>query len=394
MQRLHIPLISHAFTRTTLVALAAAGAAATASAQSSVAVFGILDTALTWGRGTGAGSADRFQVSTGSYNTSRIGFRGTEDLGGGLSASFWLEAGLNTDDGTGQASNTNNQSNGGGASGSCTVTGATPAAAGTPVACSSTVALNGTQSVTFNRRSTVSLAGNWGEIRLGRDYVPQYWNRSTFDPFGVVGVGQNVIHTLAITGVTSVRASNSVGYLLPRTLGGFYGQAMYYAGENLSSAATHRDGSGYGVRLGFTSGPFNMAVATGSTRYAAGRVRQSNVGGQWNFGVGRLMAQYEAEANGANEAKGWLVGGLVPVGPGEVRLAYSRMTIDPASSAMDRRSSKVAVGYVHNLSKRTALYGTLAHVSNSGGATLGLGGSVTAANSSSRGLDVGIRHSF
>jgi predicted porin len=48
---------------------------------------------------------------------------------------------------------------------------------------------------TFARRSTVSLSGGFGEVRLGRDYSPSFWNDSVFDPFGVIGVGTNLIHT-------------------------------------------------------------------------------------------------------------------------------------------------------------------------------------------------------
>lgn len=354
-----------------LLALAVLAAAGSASAQSSLTLFGIVDATLTWGRGSGPGSSDRFQLTNSGYNSSRLGFRGTEDLGGGLSASFWLEMGMNNDDGSGQNTNVNNQATG------------------------TSTATAGTQGLTFGRRSTVSLAGNWGEVRLGRDYSPQFWNRTVFDPFGTNGVGTNIIHSLGITGVTAVRASNSVGYFLPATMGGFYGQAMYYAGENQSNAgATHRDGTGYGARLGYAAGPFNIAAATGYTRYAAGGAHQSNIGGQWDFGFARVMAQYEGESVGPNEAKGWLIGGNLPVGPGEVRLAYSRLTVDPAGAGAQPRSSKVAVGYVHNLSKRTALYTTYAHVSNSGGATFALGGAITAANNASSALDLGIRHSF
>ena len=57
-------------------------------------------------------------------------------------------------------------------------------------------------------------------------------------------------------------------------------------------------------------------------------------------------------------------------------------------------SDKFAIGYVHNLSKRTALYGTYARVSNSGGAAQALNGATTAANGSSNGFDLGVRHAF
>jgi predicted porin len=354
-----------------LLALAVLAAAGSASAQSSVTLFGIVDATLTWGRGNGAGSADRFQLTNSGYNSSRLGFRGTEDLGGGMSASFWLEMGFNNDDGTGLNTNINNQPNG------------------------QATAPAGTQGLTFGRRSTVSLASGWGELRLGRDYVPQFWNRTLFDPFGTNGVGTNLIHNLSITGVTAVRASNSIGYFLPANLGGFYGQIQYYAGENRSDAgATHRDGNGAGARLGFASGPFNVAAATGITHYAAGDVRQSNIGGSWDFGMARLLAQYERERNNGDKASGWLVGSLIPVGPGEVRVSYARFKSDPAGAGLEPRSSKIALGYVHNLSKRTALYATYAHVKNSNGAKFALGGAVTAANNGSNGVDLGMRHSF
>ena len=351
-----------------LIALAVMAAAGAASAQSSVTLFGIVDATLAWGR---ADNSHRFQLTNSGYNSSRLGFRGTEDLGGGMSASFWLEAGMSNDDGRGAATNTNNQASGGALAG-----------------------INGSQGLTFNRRSTVSLAGNWGEVRLGRDYTPQFWNLTVFDPFGTNGVGTSQILNSIITGVTAVRASNSIGYFLPRNLGGFYGQAQYYTGEN-GPGLLHDDGKGLGARIGFASGPFNVAAAFSRTRYAAGNVHQNNIAGQWDFGVAKLMAQYERDENGSVDGRGWLLGSLIPVGAGEIRVAYSRYTADTnIAGAADPRTNKWALGYVHNLSKRTALYTTWAHVSNKGGAAQALNGSVTAINGSSSGLDLGIRHSF
>ncbi|MHB1123150.1 MAG: porin [Ramlibacter sp.] len=346
-----------------LIALAVlASAAGAASAQSSVTLFGIVDAGIQVGRGEGAGSSDRVQLASGGYSTSRLGFRGTEDLGGGMSASFWLEAGLNADNGTGQGTNTNNQASG------------------------------GSGGFAFGRRSTVSLAGGWGELRLGRDYTPQFWNLAVFDPFGTVGVGAAQTLGSIITGATAVRASNTIGYFLPGKLGGFYGQFQYYMGENAQNgAATEDDGTGMGLRIGFANGPFNVAFATSRTEYAAGDVRQSNIGGQWDFGIARAMAQYTRDENGAIDGKGWLLGGLFPVGAGEIRASYSRYEAD---SVGNPESKKLALGYVHNLSKRTAVYTTYARVKNSGGAASAVGGAVTAPNNNSSGFDLGLRHSF
>jgi predicted porin len=186
--------------------------AGSAYAQSSVTLFGIVDAVLQVGRGS---VANRTQLGNSGYDGSRLGFRGTEDLGGGMSASFWLEAGMNNDTGVGNATNTNNQASGGALAG-----------------------LNGSQGLTFNRRSTVSLAGNWGEIRLGRDYTPQFWNVTIFDPLASNGVGAGQVLSSNIAGATLVRASNSIGYFIPPNLGGFYGQVQYYLGENAKTSTT------------------------------------------------------------------------------------------------------------------------------------------------------------
>jgi predicted porin len=348
-----------------LIALAALAAVGAASAQSSVTMFGIVDIAAKYGRGD---TADRIGIDPNGYNTSRLGLRGTEDLGGGLSASFWLESEILPDTGEGGATNTNNQTTGVGA------------------------AVTGRQGIMFNRRSTLSLAGGFGELRLGRDYVPQFWNFSVFDPFGTTGVGTNMAHTANNRGVTAVRASNSVGYFLPANLGGIYGQAQYYLGENLNNVgATEDDGDGYGVRLGYAAGPLNVAVAYGRTKYAAGDVKSANVGGSYDFGMARLLAFYNQDEAGTVERKGWLLGTLVPVGAGEIRASYSVSDED----GTDNKASKIALGYVHNLSKRTAVYTTVARIKNEGPTyAFQLNGAAGPAGSNSTGVDLGVRHSF
>jgi predicted porin len=351
-----------------LIALAVMAAAGAASAQSSVTLFGIVDATFAYGKGS---VTKRYQLTNSGYNSSRLGFRGTEDLGGGMSASFWLEAGVNNDNGSGAATNTNNQASGGALAG-----------------------MNGSQGLTFNRRSTVSLAGGWGEFRLGRDYSPQFWNLTVFDPFGTNGVGTTQTLNSIITGVTAVRASNSYGYFLPPNLGGFYGQIQYYMGENPAPGATDKDGTGLGARVGFASGPFNVALALSRTEYAAGDVKQNNIGGQWDFGMAKLQGHISRDENGVVEGSGWLIGGLIPVGAGEIRVAFSQYTTDLGLGGSDPKSRKIALGYVHNLSKRTAVYTTIARVRNSGGAASALNGSVTGANASSTGFDLGVRHAF
>jgi len=358
-----------------LIALAAlASFAGVASAQSSVTLFGVVDATLMHGSGS---IANKTQLVNSGYNSSRLGFRGTEDLGGGMSASFWLEAGMNNDNGTGAATNTNNQASGGAAAGQA-----------------------GSQGLTFNRRSTVSLAGGWGELRLGRDYTGTFFNVGSFDPFGYNGVGTNVIALrgiLSTNSTVSVRASNAIGYFTPGNLGGFYGQAQYYLGENLSNAVNKDDGRGANLRLGFATGPFNVAIGYNKINLTSAGglnndIKTWNLGGQYDFGVAKLMGNYQHDdQNNFGTGKGWELGGLIPIGAGEIRIAYSTYKVDVGASP---KAKLWALGYDYNLSKRTALYATYGHLNNSGGSAIALQGASTGANTTSNGFDIGVRHAF
>ena len=379
-----------------LIALAVLAAAGTASAQSSVTLFGIVDATIQRVSNSGGPSVTRLHNS--GESSSRLGFRGTEDLGGGMSASFWLEAGVNNDDGTGQTTTTNNQF--ASAPGTALVSGAGGL---------NNRASNGTGLV-FNRRSTVSLAGGFGEIRLGRDYTPQFWNLTVFDPYGTVGVGTNLMTSLNISGPTSVRASNTIGYFLPGNLGGFYGQIQHYRGENPSNVANSGDGNGTAFRFGYAAGPVNVAVASGRTSYAlvaapaagqpAGSTRATNIAGSWDLGFMKLMAQASRDRadalTGEVKGKGYLLGATAPVGAGVVKLAVSQYTTDVVTGT-DPRARKIALGYVHNLSKRTAVYTTVARVSNNATSAVSVFTGAAGApslGSKSTGYDLGIRHSF
>ncbi|GAC1530983.1 MAG: porin [Ramlibacter sp.] len=375
-----------------LIALAVLAAAGAASAQSSVTLFGIVDATLERVSNKGGGSVTR--VTSSGESTSRLGFRGTEDLGAGMSASFWLEAGLQNADGQGQATNSNNQVSGTGAG------------------------VAGRQGLTFNRRATVSLGGGFGEIRIGRDYNPAFWNLTVFDPYGTVGVGATQTLNSILNFPTAVRTSNTIGYFLPGDLGGFYGQAQIYRGGNSSalggvgnpSNPASSDGNGAAVRVGYSAGPLNVALASARTKYSLtapgatlGTTRQSNLGASWNFGVATLMGQVTrdtAETLAGNaRGRGYLLGATAPVGAGVIKASYSQYTLGAPAAAgtTDPRAKKFALGYVHNLSKRTAVYTTLARVRNNGTSSASVFPGVAAggaAGSSSTGYDLGIRHSF
>jgi predicted porin len=326
--------------------------AGAAAAQSSVTLFGVADVGVARVSGD---TASRTGISTGGANISRLGFRGTEDLGGGLAAGFWLEAGMDIDSGQGKAT-------GGG--------------------------------LTFNRRSTVSLSGRFGEIRLGRDDAATFLNTLIFDPFLTNGVGGN--NAFIMMGAP-IQVSNAVSWLAPARLGGFYGQLQYAMGEQPSNAPVRKAGDYAGARAGWRSGPLNTALAFGKLNGAtpADDIRIRNAGISYDFGVARPSLLWAVEQKPASRITAVELGVTAPVGPGELRAQLSRY--DTAGSAADWR--KFAVGYGYNFSKRTQVYATYARVSNDDGAqrsigVQGLAAPGTALGGSSTGYEAGVRHSF
>ena len=100
------------------------------------------------------------------------------------------------------------------------------------------------------------------------------------------------------------------------------------------------------------------------------------------------------KVSGGTKGSGTLFGANVPMGTNEIRVAFSRYETETAAGVTDGKASKTSLGYVANLSKRTALYATYARVSNSGISAQALNGATTAAGGSSTGMDFGVRHAF
>ena len=232
----------------------------------------------------------------------------------------------------------------------------------------------------------MSLEGGFGELRLGRDYTPQFWSETAFDPFGVIGVGGNIAFNKG--GQTGVRASNSIGYLSP-SFNGVKVWVQTYMGENASTAPA-KAGDGNGIRVTYDAGPLSLAYATSSTTVSAGvKNDTSNIAGSYAFGAVKVMAQSnKTKVDGSADIDGYVLGATAPMGAGTLRFSLSET--DKAGA----KTAKTAIGYVYGLSKRTDLYATYARVTNKGGASAALNGAVTAANASSSGYDFGIKHAF
>ncbi len=343
--------------RSLLAAAALTAFAGVASAQSSVNIGGIIDLAARSVKNPGGTIRT---LSPEGMQSNRFIVRAVEDLGGGMRASFWLEAAIAPDTGGGSANVT---------------PGATPGG------------------LTWTRRSTVSLSGGWGEIRLGRDYTPTFWTHTLFDPFNTVGVAAqtNLITPTGSPATTVVRADNMIGYFLPGGLGGIYGQFNVAAGEGTT-------GNKYiGGRIGYAAGPLNVAFAYGITDKTGTMVddlKAWNFGGSYNLGFATIITQYHSYKYNGRELKNAVIGGTVPFGANTLKLTYAR-------SGDFRAATQLGLGYQYDLSKRTALYSNFSRVNNkrgSGFVASASGRAPTAAQIAngfnSTGYEFGIRHSF
>lgn len=361
-----------------LAVLAAASAAACAQ-TSSVTLFGIVDVAA---KQIKNGDTSQKQLGTDGLSSSRLGVRGVEDLGGGLSAGFWLESAVSADNGTSNATRF------------------------------------------WHRRATASLIGKFGELRAGRELTPSFTGFADFDPFNTNGVADsgkfaNTSTFLAkgLNAATMVRADNMISYYLPGNLGGLYGSVSVAAGE-----AKDPSGNKYvGARLGYAAGPVNVSVAMGSTDAAiatttyattvsatkgvtstttlsgADKYKSAALGASYDAKVVKVLGYVQKLSFGDAKISNYDIGALIPVGAGVVRFGYVNSKGSGTTFVEGTDATQIAVGYIHNLSKRTSLYTTYASVKNKGTATYSvgsIGGYTIAAGDKSTGFEFGVKHAF
>lgn len=340
-----------------LIALAVLAASGAAMAQSSVTLFGIVDTGFAY-VDNASGNDSVYGLSTSGNATSRLGFRGVEDLGGGLKAGFWLEGEIFGDDGNSKGFN-------------------------------------------FQRRSTVSLAGGFGEVRLGRDMTPGYSKFISYDVFGQVGIGQFMgwSNWYGTSGdADGIRSSNMISYYTPDFSG--FTAGLGYGFDEQTSGKAGRYVGGY---VAYENGPLGVAVSYDQRNLAADVDRNAlTVAGSYNLNVVKLNAiiqQTKDDVPGASDRKvnAYALGASAPIGAGEVKLQYALYD----QKAIDSKAHQISLGYVHNLSKRTALYGTVAYLKNKDASNLSLaaknlGSNLTGpgAGENQTGVQLGIRHSF
>lgn len=340
------------------------------AAQSNVTLFGVADSAVRYVKNENVGSIT--SLVSGANQTSRLGFRGLEDLGGGLSAGFHIESGIALDTGA-----------------------------------------QTTATQFWDRRATVSLLSKAaGEIRLGRDFVPAYTSWGRHDPFGYVGVASSgtFISTTPVGpirsaygtagGNTTVRSSNAVQYITPSGLAGFEGALMVAAGEG--GTAANGQHKLVGGRVGYVSPMFGITVAHDRVENdltTSGKHTDTVIGGNVAFSIVRLTAAARQFKYATAKQTNILVGANIAVGSGEIKASFNRANMQGRVGATNidaNDASQIGLGYVHNLSKRTALYTTASRISNKGVATFAVPGGPAglAGGRDSTGFEAGLRHTF
>lgn len=348
-----------------------------AYAQSNVTLFGVVDMSVA---AQHAGSGVNRKVMDSSVgNGSRLGFRGTEDLGSGLSANFWLEMGIGADTGVFQQG-------------------------GLP----------------WGRQAWVGLSTRQWSLSAGRQYSPlwlseiygdatgqSYWGNSNLSGINVVsaaGAGDG-------TQGQMVRVNNSL--LGTFTSGGFIGRVMVAAGDEANNSGGRMINPGFT----WTSGAFGVTASYYRSKQSVkdipanaspGWQHAATAGAQYDFGPAKLVVGYfvfdPSEKNIAVTANTTLKQTNFNVGVA-VPLNNSRLLAQVFSSRFDKisggngRATTLAAVYEYSLSKRTCLYGSYAHVSNNERSNLGLFSASGSFAASGLGQDpsilaLGIRHTF
>jgi predicted porin len=302
-----------------------------AAAQSSVQAYGLIDASV--GQFQVAGGAKVKRLDSGNMSTSYLGFKGTEDLGGGLKVGFTLESFLLVDSGG---------------------AGRVPGVDGF-----------------WGRNANVNISGGFGNIRLGRMGPPLFVSTLLFNPIGdsfgyspAIRQYYNAPYGTPLVGDSGW--NNAIGYTTPR-LGGLTATVLVAAGEG---AATAR-GPNIGAHALYFAGPFAATVAWQKVE-AQGTLGRAisafpgfssqtawQVGSSFDLKFVKLFGQYGKVATDATadvDVKTYQVGASVPIGAGKLLASYGNSQLDFAAPAADTTSKMMTIAYDYLLSKRTDIY--------------------------------------
>ena len=300
---------------------------ATAHAQSKVEITGLTDAFV--GSMKMAGDANRRSVvDSGGMTTSWFGFKGTEDLGGGLKANFQLTSFIKVDTGTqGRFAN----------------------------------------DPFFSRDANVSLSGDFGSVLLGRWMAPNFLPSVVGNPFGDSFVFSPLIlhKDVPLFNGTGWRAmtpsdtgwSNQLVYSTPK-FGGFSANVQYQFGEQPGQGGKNNFGANFfyfGGPLTLTGFYENTDIANPTNTLLASNQKYWMLLGAYDFGMVKPFLSYgEKKISDTADTKGktFQVGASAPIGNGKLLAEWVKT--DWSTPDVNRKT--FSVGYDYFLSKRTDVY--------------------------------------
>ena len=342
----------------TLVAVAALLAATGSFAQSSVTLYGVVDASLE----SVKGDKTLTRVSSDNFATSRLGFKGVEDLGGGLKANFVLEHNVKVDTGA-----------------------------------------QGNTARFFDRAAWVGLSSVYGDLRIGRQDSligalagnTAILGAQAYDDFKIAGI---------FSGDSYRRIDNAITYVAPTFVPGLTTQVQYStatSGAEASGVATIGTGKAFGLSAQYAAGPFGAGLGYINAKTAAdGKVKDTAVlvFGSYDFGVAKAVAYFEQDktSGAAETTKLYGIKAIVPVATGYwISAGVSKAkNIDKVFGNDKDDATILAIKAVYDLSKRTSVYGLFTNVNNQDASAASVAGVLNKAGKDSRGLAFGVKHAF
>jgi predicted porin len=341
-----------------LIALAVLAASGASFAQSSVTLYGIADVYLASQKAMGT-DLRQTVIGSGGVSGSRYGFKGTEDLGGGLKANFKLEQGFSLD--TGAAGQTDG------------------------LFAAKTTA-------SFSRYAYVGFSGGFGEVKLGKTGTPYDDVSGASNPvFDSALSPQNEVW---LSGNYTWNPSNSIYYVSP-SMGGFSAAGSYSMGEN--KTANYDAGAVYSASVQYANGPIAAALAYQVEEATAPTLASkfTRLNGSYDLGVVKILAGFGrvtgAAAVGVNgvatssaQTTEWELGVDYPVSSALTISGGIARSTDNATAG-DATREGYGIGANYTLSKRTSVYGGFREAKTTPAVGADFKGNLVA---------VGIKHTF
>lgn len=351
--------------KTVLAVAAFTLASGAAFAQSSLQVYGVVDLSVENVKVDGAAGITR--VTSSNAATSRLGFKGSEDLGGGLKANFMLETGIKADTGE-----------------------------------------QGDTARFFDRSAWVGLSGDFGAFRIGR--MDSLMGAMTGN---AALMGNQALDDLKIAKMvgsdTWRRIDNAVAYALPAIVPGLKAEIQYSlaAGKyNQIETANVDTDKQWGLAMSYASGPLDMGVSLlRAKKNAAGTDKEGGTlaYAAYDFGTFKLIGYHQQDKDtnqGPEKRKLTGIRVNVPATQSLMLVAsYARVNdtlygAKPFATTGNGDAKILTLEATYSLSKRTALYTMYTDVNNDATAKLAAGGLTGVVGKDSRGLALGVRHSF